>query len=127
MKKFVTTLGDLFNLRQSIISNKIVDLAFSRKGGLSVARNLKKIDDELSEYTKSRDELIRKYSEDGSMNSSHPKWDEFIEQYNSLSSVEASIEINTITENELPDDITPAACLAINFMIEDDVPVEIVE
>lgn len=65
MKKYNTTLGELFNTRQAIINKDIVNMAFSRKGGLSVARNMKKIDDELVEYSKARNELIRKYSSDG--------------------------------------------------------------
>lgn len=125
MKTYKTTLGDLFNLRQTLIKNDIINQSFSRKGGLSVARNLKKIDAELEEFTKKRDDLIREYSDTGTMDPSNPKWGEFITQYNSLSSVEASIEINTITEDELPEDITPAACISIDFMIEE--PVEVVE
>ena len=62
MKKYNTTLGELFNTRQAIINKDIVNMAFSRKGGLSVARNMKKIDDELVEYSKARNELIRKRS-----------------------------------------------------------------
>ena len=104
MKKFNTTLGELYNIRQSILNNDIIHMAFSRKGGLSVARNLKKIDEELTEYNNERDSLIRKYSEDGtSMDKSNPKWDEFVEEFNSISSVETSIDINTIVENDLPD------------------------
>lgn len=125
MKTYKTTLGDLFNLRQTLIKNDIINQSFSRKGGLSVARNLKKIDAELEEFTKKRDDLIREYSDTGTMDPSNPKWGEFITQYNSLSSVEASIEINTITEDELPEDITPVACISIDFMIEE--PVEVVE
>lgn len=121
MKKYNTTLGELFNTRQLIINNGIMELAFSRKGGLSVARNLKKIDDELIEYSKARDELIRKYSDDGvTMERSNPNWEAFAKEFEELGSVEASIDINTITEFDLPDAITPATCLAIEFMIEEE-------
>lgn len=125
MKTYNTTLGKLFNLRETLMKNDIMNLSFSRKGGLSVARNLKKIDAELEEFSKKRDDLIREYSDTGAMDPSNPKWSEFITQYSSLSSVEASIEINTITEDELPDDITPAACISIDFMIDE--PVDVVE
>lgn len=125
MKKFNTTLGQLYNIRQSILNNDIIHMAFSRKGGLSVARNLKKIDEELTEYSKERDELIRKYSEDGTtMDKSNPKWDEFVEEFNSISSVETSMDINTITENDLPENCSPASCLVLEFMIENDIIVE---
>ena len=125
MKKFNTTLGQLYNIRQSIFNNDIVNMSFSRKGSLSVARNLKKIDEELTEYSKERDELIRKYSEDGTtMDKSNPKWDEFVEEFNSISSVETSIDINTIVENDLPENCSPASCLVLEFMIENDIIVE---
>ena len=125
MKKINTTLGQLYNIRQSILNNDIIHMAFSRKGGLSVARNLKKIDEELTEYSKERDELIRKYSEDGTtMDKSNPKWDEFVEEFNSISSVETSMDINTITEDDLPENCSPAECLALEFMIENDIIVE---
>ena len=118
MKKYNTTLGELFNTRQAIINKDIVNMAFSRKGGLSVARNMKKIDDELVEYSKARNELIRKYSSDGvTMQRSSHNWDAFVKEFDELGSVETSIEINTITEFDLPDAITPATCLAIEFMI----------
>lgn len=125
MKKFNTTLGQLYNIRQSILNNDIINMAFSRKGSLSVARNLKKIDEELTEYSKERDELIRKYSEDGTtMDKSNPKWDEFVEEFNSISSVETSIDINTIIESDLPENCSPASCLVLEFMIENDITVE---
>ena len=125
MKKFNTTLGELYNIRKSIFNNDIVNMEFSRKGSLSVARNLKKIDEELTEYSKERDELIRKYSEDGTtMDKSNPKWDEFVEEFNSISSVETSIDINTIVENDLPENCSPASCLVLEFMIENDITVE---
>lgn len=121
MKKYITTLSKLFDIRQLIANNGILDLAFSRKAGLSVARNIKKIDNELAEYDKSRDELIRKYSDNGvTMNRSNPNWNEFIKEFNEIGSVEASLEINTITDDDLPENITPSACMAIDFMIEEE-------
>ena len=126
MKKYTTTLSKLFDVRQLIASNGILDLAFSHKAGLSIARNIKKINEELVEYDKSRDELIRKYSDDGvTMNRSNPNWDKFIKEFNEIGSIEAQLEINTITDDDLPENITPSACLTIEFMIEN--PVEIVE
>ena len=120
MKKFNTTLGELFNIRNTAFTNEIMGMNFSRKGGLSVARNLKKIDEELSEYTKERDALIKKYSDDGTtMSKYNPNWDKFVSEFISISSVEASIEINTITEDDLPENCSPVACLALGFMIED--------
>ena len=120
MKQLNTTLGELYNIRTSLIRHDVVSLEFSRKGGLSVARNLKKIDDELTEYMKQRDELIKKYSEDGtSMSKDNPNWDAFISEYDELNSVESSIDINTITEDDLPENCSPALCLAIEFMFDE--------
>ena len=121
MKQLNTTLGELYNIRTSLIRHDVVSLEFSRKGGLSVARNLKKIDDELTEYMKQRDELIKKYSEDGtSMSKDNPNWDAFISEYDELNSVESSIDINTITEDDLPENCSPALCLAIEFMFDEE-------
>lgn len=121
MKKFNTTLGELFGIREALIKNDVVNLEFSRKGGLSVARNLKKIDDELTEYTKERDSLIKKYSEDGtSINKDNPNWIEFVKEFNELNSVESSFDINTITEDDLPANCSPALCLVLEFMFEDE-------
>ena len=126
MKKFNTTLGELYGIRQALLEKDVINLSFSRKGGLSVARNLKKIDEELTEYIKERDELIKKYSEDGtSINPSNSNWPDFAKEFDAISSVEASFEINTITESDLPENCSPALCLAIEFMLED--PVEVVE
>ena len=119
MKTYTTTLNKLFDIRQLINNNNIMSLAFSGKVALSIARNLKKIDEELTEYSNERDSLIRKYSEDGTtMDKSNPKWDEFVEEFNSISSVETSMDINTITEDDLPENCSPAECLALEFMIE---------
>lgn len=124
MKTFNTTLGELFNIRQALTRNDIMQQAFSRKGGLSVARNLKKMDEELKEYSEERDSLIRKYSEDGTtMDKSNPNWNEFVVEFSAISSVEASIEVNTISESDLPDNCSPEMCLAIDFMLEEDVEV----
>lgn len=120
MKAYNTTLGGLFTIRQNMMEHDIVNQPFTRKGGLAMARNMKKIDAELEEYCNSRDELIRKYSDGGSsMDRTNPHWDEFVTEFNEISSVETSININTITENDLPENISPAACLAIDFMIEE--------
>lgn len=125
MKTYTTTLNKLFDIRQLINNNNIMSLAFSGKVALSIARNLKKIDEELIEYSNERDSLIRKYSEDGTtMDKSNPKWDEFVEEFNSISSVETSIDINTITEDDLPENCSPAECLALEFMIENNITTE---
>ena len=120
MKKYNTTLGDLFNPSQEITLNNITNLAFSRKGGLSVARNIKKINDELAEYIKERDKIILKYSSTGTINAQSPNWEEVKKELNEIGSVEVSIDLNVITEDDLPADITPAVCMAIEFMIEEE-------
>lgn len=120
MKKFNVTLGGLFNIRQAIVDNDIINLPFSRKGALAMARNMKKIDAELVEYGKERDELIRKYSDGGtSMDKSNPKWEEFVSEFNAISSVEATIDLNLISEDDLPENCSPAVCLVVDFMMDD--------
>lgn len=120
MKKYNTTLEDLFNTRNLIIQKDILNLQFSRKGGLLLARNIRKIEEELKEYVKSRDELIMKYSEDGStISKSNEKWDEFNKEYKEIGCIAVCIDIDTISCEELPEKISASACASIDFMIEE--------
>lgn len=120
MKKLNTTLGGLCVIHQSIMEKDVVNMPFSRKGGLSVARNIKKIENELIEYYKERDELIRKYSNgESSIDKSNPKWDEFVEECNAINNIEVSLDLNTITEEDLPESCSPAVCLIVDFMMEE--------
>ena len=119
MKKFSTTIGNLYDIEQSILGSGVMNMAFSRKGGLSVSRNMKKFESELEEYKKQRSELIKQYSGgNDSINPDCEGWDEFIKEYAELSSVEVSVDINTIEDGDLPEKATPFLCSVLDFMIE---------
>ncbi len=120
MKTFVTTIGKLYEIEQSIIKTGIVNMSFSRKGSFSVARNLKKISSELETYKEERSKLIKQYSgESDSIGPDNPHWAEFYKEFVELSNVEVSIEINTITEEDFPVECTPMVYVTLEFMTED--------
>ena len=120
MKTFVTSIGKLYEIEQSIIKNGIVNMSFSRKGSFSVARNLKKISSELETYKEERSKLIKQYSgESDSISPDNPHWNEFYKEFIELSNVDVSIEVNTITEEDFPAECTPMVYITLEFMTED--------
>lgn len=120
MKTFNTTIGKLYDIEQSIIKAGVMTMEFSRKGSFSIARNMKKFTDELDEYKRQRSELIKQYSGgEDSINPDHENWKEFVKEYTLLSSVDVSIDINTIVEDDLPEQATPFVCTLLDFMIEE--------
>ena len=120
MKTFNTTIGKLYDIEQSIIKAGVMTMEFSRKGSFSIARNMKKFTDELDEYKRQRVELIKQYSGgEESISPEHENWEEFVKEYTSLSSVDVTIDINTIVEDDLPEHATPFVCTLLDFMIEE--------
>lgn len=120
MKTFVTSIGKLYEIEQSIIKNGIVNMSFSRKGSFSVARNLKKISSELETYKEERSKLIKQYSgESDSISPDNPHWNEFYKEFVELSNVDVSIEVNTIAEEDFPAECTPMVYITLEFMTED--------
>lgn len=120
MKTFNTTLGQLYDIEQSIIKNGVVNMLFSRKGSFSIARNLKKLTSELETYKEERANLIKQYSGDSdSINPENPRWNEFYKEYLELSNVDVSVDINTITEDDFPEQCTPMIYTVLDFMTED--------
>ena len=120
MKTFETTTGKLFNTFLSMNNAGVMNLAFSRKGSLSVYRNSKKIEDELKTYNDQRNALIKEFAGEGSESISpeNPRWEDFQFALTQLDSVEIKMEINTIGEDDLPESITPASIAVINFMFD---------
>lgn len=122
MKTFNTTLGQLYDIEQSIIKNGVVNMLFSRKGSFSIARNLKKLTSELETYKEERANLIKQYSGDSdSINPENPHWDEFYKEYLELSNVDVSVEINTISEEDFPEQCIPMIYTVLEFMTEDNI------
>lgn len=126
MKNYTTTIGELYDLEQAILKSGAMNMSFSKKASFSIARNLKKMSAELEEYKTQRSELIKEYSGGGeTISPESERWGEFIPQFNSLNSVEVSLEINTIMTDDFPETATPFVCALLEFMLEE--PVEGVE
>lgn len=121
MKEFKTTLGELDKKVQELNMSGIVSMKFSRRGNVSVARNMSKIVSELEDYNNQKKELIEKYT-DGkeSINPQDANWEEFKKEFDELGSVEAVININVIAVEDLPEDATPLVCSILDFMIKED-------
>ena len=121
MKEFNSTTGTVFNIFFAFKQSGIMDLKFPRKGSLSVYRNMSKMEEELKTYIDQRNNLVKEYAEEGteSVTRDNPRWDEFQKECEQLDSVEVKMEINTITIDDLPEDITPAMVSILNFMIEE--------
>lgn len=121
MKTFNTTIGHLYDLEQSIIRAEIVNMSFSRKGSFSIARNLKKISNELETYKDERSKLIKQYAGETaeSINPDNPHWAEFYKEFLEMSNVEVSLEINTIVEDDFPTECTPMTYVNLEFMTEE--------
>ena len=84
MKTFNTTMGELYDLEQSIIKAGVMNMSFSRKGSFSISRNMKKIANELEEYKTQRAELIKQYSDGSdSIGPDSPHWAEFLTEFQS--------------------------------------------
>ena len=121
MKTITKTLNELNALNEMIGSQNIMQMSFSKKANLSIARNVRKIQDELKEYIDKRTDLIHKYTNGSdSITRDNPKWNDFIEELKELGSVDATLNINTITFEDLPDNATPMVCALLDFMIEDE-------
>ena len=121
MKTFNTTMGELYDLEQSIIKAGVMNMSFSRKGSFSISRNMKKIANELEEYKAQRGELIKQYSDGSdSIGPDSPHWAEFLTEFQSLSSVATEISRNTVTQEDFPEEITPVTCVLLEFMLEDE-------
>lgn len=125
MKTYNTTIGHLYELEQEIIKSGVMNMPFSRKGSFSIARNLKKLTSELETYKEGRANLIKQYSGGSdSINPENPCWDEFYKEYLELSNVDASVEINTISEEDFPEQCTPMIYTVLEFMTEDNIKEE---
>lgn len=122
MKTYSTTIGHLYDIEQEIIKSGVMNMSFSRKGSFSIARNLKKLTSELETYKEERANLIKQYSGDSdSINPENPRWNEFYKEYLELSNVDVSVEINTISEEDFPEQCTPMVYTVLDFMTEDNI------
>ena len=122
MKKYTTTLGELWNtLRTLNTLNIINDVSCTVKGSYAIADNITKIQNVLKTYDDKRTALIRKYS-DGkdSISPEDKNWDKFCAELNELNAIEAVVpDLRTIELDDIVSGVTPAKIMAIKFMIEE--------
>lgn len=122
MKKYTTTLGELWNTLRTLNSLNIVnDMSCSVKGSYAIADNITKIQNVLKTYDDKRTALIRKYS-DGkdSISPEDKNWDKFCTELNELNAIEAVVpDLRTIELSDIVNEVTPAKIMAIKFMIEE--------
>lgn len=111
-----------FNLSQYKTSlDSIVDKV-SGKTAFVVARNLRLINDEVEEYRKKTEEIVRKYGEeqdDGMIRIVDPeKVKKADEEYVGISNLEISVDILKIEENDLMNtNLTAREMMAIDWMV----------
>lgn len=119
MKKLEITTGKLYDMYVGIISTNIMKLDFSRRGALVICRNLKKIETELSEYISARQKLIEEYKigDESYIDHTNPRFDDFMVNLCNINSVDVTLDINTITEEDLPDNISVEQVLLLDLMI----------
>lgn len=121
MKEYKSTLGELDFKLQEINVSGIMHMKFSRKGNISVARNIHKFENELEDYNKQKKELIEKYTDgNSSINPQHEHWNDFKKEFDELSAVDVVVNINEIDIEDLPEDATPSVCTTLEFMLKDD-------
>ena len=119
MKKLNMNMGELYTKYVALMSVGVIKLKFSRSGALSVYRNVKKIEEELSDYINERQKLIVEYKtgDNDVVDNTNPKWNDFLKELNELISVEISLEINTIHEDDLPENLSVEQISVLEFMV----------
>lgn len=121
MKKLNMNMGELYTKYVALMSVGVIKLKFSRSGALSIYRNVKKIEEELSDYINERQKLIVEYKtgDKDVVDNTNPKWNDFLKELNDLNSVETSLELNTIHEDDLPENLSVEQILVLEFMVAD--------
>jgi len=96
-----------------------------RKGSIAIAKNLRKLNEELKEFLETRDELIKKYgevTEDGmiTLKIDSENFSKYIQEIEPIGQMKFNVDLVKITYDDLPETITPEQVLALDFMIEED-------
>lgn len=119
MKKIEIKTGKLYDMYVGFLSNNIVKLEFSRRGALAICRNLKKIETELSEYISARQKLIEEYKigDEPYIDHTNPRYNKFMDELYAINSVDVVLDINTITEEDLPKNISIEQVLLLDSML----------
>ena len=121
MKKLNMNMGELYTKYVALMSVGVIKLKFSRSGALSIYRNVKKIEEELSDYINERQKLIVEYKtgDKDVVDNTNPKWNDFLKELNDLNSVETSLELNIIHEDDLPENLSVEQISVLEFMVAD--------
>ena len=114
---------DMTNYIKSLqnISNKV-----KGKLGYAVARNIRKISDELIEFENIRLECIRKYGTDNGngecvIKTNTPEYDTFITEMQEYVLIKHDVDIYTIEPDEIfKSDLTADEIASIDFMINEE-------
>ena len=97
----------------------------SGKLGYAIARNIRKLSEELVEYHSLRDKAIYKFGTQGSdgtysIQIGSEAYDSYIEEIKEYMNIEHDVQIFTVTEEEvLKSDLNAKEMLAIDFMIQE--------
>jgi hypothetical protein len=102
----------------------LVSQELPRKAGVAIARNIRKLNEELKEYHEQKDNLIRQYgTQDGDQISldinNREAFAQFLAGLEPINKLEFEIDIMKITYDDLPDIITPETILKLELMLED--------
>ena len=98
MKKLEIKTGKLYDMYVGFLSNNIVKLEFSRRGALVICRNLKIGDEPYIDHT-------------------NPRYNKFMNELYAINSVDVVLDINTITEEDLPKNISIEQVLLLDSML----------
>lgn len=117
----------LTNKKMDECFNALNDISEKTNGklGYAIARNLRKLSEELVEYQSLKDKAIFKYGEKD--NNGHTSiivgsegYDNFINEMKEYMNIEHDVQIFTVTEEEvLKSDLNAKEMLAIDFMIQE--------
>lgn len=92
--------------------------------GYAIARNLRKLSEELVEYQSLKDKAICKYGQEAdgtySIQIGSEAFENYINEMKEYMNIEHDVQIFTVTEDEvLSSDLNAKEMLAIDFMIQD--------
>lgn len=117
----------LTNRKMDDCLNALVSISERATGkmGYSVARNIRKLSEELTEYQSFKDKTIVKYGttdENGQarIQVGSEAYNSFVNEMKEYMDIEHDVQIFTVTEEEvLKSDLNAKEILAIDFMIQD--------
>lgn len=117
----------LSNKKMDECFNALNDISEKTTGrlGYAIARNLRKLSEELVEYQSLKDRAIVKYGNEDSegrvsIQVGSEAFDNYINEMKEYMSIEHDVQIFTVSEEEvLKSDLNAKEMLAIDFMIQD--------